>query len=86
MIIQSADKDRPFRCQVDAFDLAVGETVTEFDFDEHDRVMAYLSESLKTTKRRFLGNGKELVGLDSLRDSNTISTNRTLDQSLTTRY
>jgi RNase H-like domain found in reverse transcriptase len=64
-ILQSTDWKKPFRCHVDASQLAVGGTLTQKDERGFDLPVAFYSKKLSPTEANYSTNDRELLGLMS---------------------
>lgn len=62
-IMVPPDWSKPFRCHVDASQLAVGGTLTQKDSDGYDRAIAYFSKRLSNAEENYTANDRELLGL-----------------------
>lgn len=62
-IMQPPNWDLPFRCHIDASELAVGGTLTQLDEQGHDHAVAYFSKRLSTAEENYSANDRELLGL-----------------------
>ena len=54
---------KPFRCHVDACQIAVGGTLTQTDDEGQERVIAYFSKKLSDAEADYTANERELLGL-----------------------
>jgi RNase H-like domain found in reverse transcriptase len=64
-ILQSPDWKKPFRCHVDASQLALGGTHTQKDERGFDHPVAFYSKKLYPAEANYLTNDRELLGLIS---------------------
>ena len=62
-VLVPPDWSRPFHLHIDASQLAIGATLTQFDDDGHDRVIAYTSRKLTSAERNNTANERELLAL-----------------------
>ncbi len=60
---ESPDWKKQFRGHIDASQLAVGGTLTQFYDEKRDRVIAYFSKKLSPTEKYYTANDRELLGL-----------------------
>ena len=64
-ILVSPDWKKPFRCHIDASQIAVGGTLTQLDDNGKERVIAFFSKKLSPTESGYTANDRELLGLIS---------------------
>lgn len=62
-ILIPPDWSKPFRCHVDASQLAVGGTLTQLDDKGNDRVISYYSRKLSDAEEKYTADERELLGL-----------------------
>ena len=62
-VLISPDWSKPFRCHVDASQLAVGGTLTQNDENGAEHEIAYCSKNLSETEQAYTANERELLAL-----------------------
>lgn len=62
LVIQPTNWELPFHCHMDAFELAVGGTLSQVYNDGHEWAMAFFSKRLSQAEENFLAYDREILG------------------------